>query len=1355
MTFPEVHSSFIQHSAFAIQQYRYSLIVLLPQNSGPPSSLPAGRLLRIAVGGLACAAALYGAGRLVEYAVLGTDASATRARVEADTRAAFDGMARTLRTMAEPLGEAPAIQQASDGDAAASARLFEAAARALRMPTTATDAAASDLALTVYGPGGLPVAWSGRPSELTADRVQGPEAWFLTPGALGLRLVYLRPVIDGDGARAGSVTTEWSLTAPEGVRVSESERFHFSGSLVPVGISPQMAGMPSRPDDAVFSVQAPSDAPLLTAVITQEDLTFARRRWRRATLSLAIVMLGVSLLVLAAPLLDWRDRSHQLASYVSATLLIVAVVFGGRLVLRLASPADWTEAALFSATVYASAQARPLLGSPFDFLLTALAAGAVVALSFYAVEAWRFTMRRRRRGIATRSRVLSYLAMQLVAGVMLALLLTGYEAFLRDTFANTTLDLLHFSLHPWKAERLSLQVGLVVWHATTLALSVLLLRAAAIPWIVLRGRWLLRMAAFVCWLGPLAGWLAVRRFSDGDTVAPVIAAAGAVLLALVATRVKARYRHGSQAFRLIMLVVALVAPAIVFYPTIAGLARQAKVQLIETRFAPQAGQHRETVLTLLRESLAQLDAVPVLADMVRTNVAPTPGTTPTDRAFDVWRLTSLAQYPITSSVELHAPDGTLVSRFAFNLPEDLTATPRSSESTCDWDVYEEVSPFFAEERRILHAGRVLCEAGGSTAGSIVVHAMLDYANLPFISSQSPYVEFLREEETLRTEGVSGRDVEYAHYGWSRMPLFASEEPAWPLDDATFARAVESRDEFWTTLSRGPDRYHAYLFNDRGGIHALAFPMVSPLGHMVNASEITVLAALTYASLLGVSFVLGLFSRRGTTARALFREIRASFYRKLFIAFIAAAVVPVAALALLTRTYVRGNILDSIQSEAVRTVNSARRVVEDLAAPRAAEQGLGVDDNLMVWVSRLVGEDVNIFAGVQLMATSERNLFASGLLPTRTNAEVYRDTALRMQAATVVGERIGGIEYLVAGTPMSAARADTILTVPLASRQTEIEQEIDALDRRVLLAVLLFSIVGAGIGYWAAERIADPVNRLTRATRRIARGDLDARIAATSSDELRRLVEDFNAMASDLQRQRAELERTHRLEAWAEMARQVAHEIKNPLTPIQLNAEHLRRVHADRGEPLGPVLQECVATILQQVALLRQIASEFSSFASTPTAKRAPLRVDDLLREIIDPYRAGLSERITFDVDVPSSLPQVIADRTLLTRAVTNIIENAFHAMPRQGTLAVVARHEPSRGGDGSERVRIRVADTGIGMDQEALDRAFEPYFSTKVAGTGLGLPIAKRNVELNDGTIAIESARDRGTAVEITLPAAT
>jgi nitrogen fixation/metabolism regulation signal transduction histidine kinase len=434
---------------------------------------------------------------------------------------------------------------------------------------------------------------------------------------------------------------------------------------------------------------------------------------------------------------------------------------------------------------------------------------------------------------------------------------------------------------------------------------------------------------------------------------------------------------------------------------------------------------------------------------------------------------------------------------------------------------------------------------------------------------------------------------------------------------------------------------------------------------------------------------------------------------------------------------------NIEEEAVRTASAAGRVVQDLVGPRSADPSVDIDDNLMVWVSRLVAQDVNMFSEGRLVATSERNLFASGFLPTRTSAEVHQALELRREAATVIRERVGSLTpYLVAGTRLFE---QGILTVPLTARQQEIEQEIETLDRRVLLAALFFIFGGSLLGYWFAERISDPVNRLTRATRRIARGDLDARIAATSSDELRRLVEDFNSMARDLQRQRAELERTNRLEAWAEMARQVAHEIKNPLTPIQLNAEHLRRVHSDRGQPLGPVLAQCVDTILSQVKLLRQIASEFSSFAASPTARLSAVDVPELLHEIVDPYRTGLAERIRFEVDVPAQLPAVHIDRTLIARSLTNIVENALHAMPGPGTLSVTARAE-------DHHVRIRVSDTGVGMDADALARAFEPYFSTKATGTGLGLPIAKRNVELSGGTIGVSSERDRGTTVELRLP---
>jgi signal transduction histidine kinase len=1323
--------------------------VRLSPAGGSVPSLTWQTLASIAIGGLVCALVVLVGGWGVRRAVFGSDDAQARARVEADVRSMFDAMARTLRDAATAVADPVLVRAAADDDTAATNQLLTRAADVVART------GASDAALTVYDTDGTPLAWAGRPSDLFADRLQGGEAWFPAPVTQGLRLVYVQPVV-GNGVRVGTIAVEQPLPSVDGSNVGTStlqgtdgDAFRVPTRLAPVSIQLPFEGAPPAGDAATtFDVQTPSGAPLLTASVASGDLASTRERWRQATWSLMFVIVAITLLLLAAPLLDWRNRLRSPPAYVLSILLVIACIVAARFVFFEAALADWSDALVFSAAAYASALLGSLLTSPFDFLLTAGAAVALVVLLLYGVEAWRVYAWRRRQSPIGTARLATYIATQLVCGVIVAIVLLGHQALLSDTVSHTSLDLLHLSLNPWNSTRVTLQIGILFSHVAALGLCVLVFRTARAGWRVPRGHIRLRLLTVACWLLPLVTWQAIQNVPAPRRLPLLMAGAAAVVLAAALRRLVARYRHGSQAFRLALLTLPLIAPAFAFYPTIVQLAGQAKTELVETSYAPEVRSQRQTIQSRLQRSQSEIDQFPGLVELVTTPVSPGDEAL-TDRAFRLWQTTGLARYPIiTSSVEVYGPDSQLVSRFAFNLPEDPAATPLfADEQSCDWQVLEEVAPFFAEERRVLHAGRALCSdtPGAPVLGSIIVHVMPDFENLSFISSRSPYLELLRTADPLRGEGLSARDVEFAAYGWSRTPFYPIAGTAWSLPDDIFARVEESRTPFWATLTRGQDLFDVYLFNDRGGIYALGFPVISALGHLVNLAELTVLAVGAYVLLLLLNALFNRLGRRVTTAPALLREVRASFYRKLFLAFVAAVFVPVVALVLVTRNYVAGQMQTSIEQEAVRTATAAGRVVEDLAAPRAAQQGFGVDDNLMVWVSRLIDQDVNMFMGARLLATSERNLFASGLLPTRTNAEVYRALGLQNEAALVTRERIGGFEYLVAATPLTVRQLG-ILTVPLASRQREIDQQIDTLDRRALLAALLFILGGAGLGYSMAERISDPVNRLTRATRRIARGDLDARIAATSSDELRRLVEDFNSMAAELQRQRSELERTHRLEAWAEMARQVAHEIKNPLTPIQLNAEHLRRVHADRGEPLSPVLQECVATILTQVKLLRQISSEFSSFASSPTAKRSDVDITALIREILDPYRQGLEGRIRVDVDLPS-LPAVSIDRTLVSRALVNIVENALHAMPGTGALDV-------RASQNGRVIRVRVTDTGVGMDAEALARAFEPYFSTKAAGTGLGLPIAKRNVELSGGTISMTSERDKGTTVEVTLPLA-
>ena len=189
------------------------------------------------------------------------------------------------------------------------------------------------------------------------------------------------------------------------------------------------------------------------------------------------------------------------------------------------------------------------------------------------------------------------------------------------------------------------------------------------------------------------------------------------------------------------------------------------------------------------------------------------------------------------------------------------------------------------------------------------------------------------------------------------------------------------------------------------------------------------------------------------------------------------------------------------------------------------------------------------------------------------------------------------------------------------------------------------------------------------------------------------------------------------------------------------------MHADRGAPLGPPFDQCVRTILDQVRLLRQIASEFANFSGDLVVRPEPVALPALVEEIVAPYRMGLAGRVRFAIDIPADLPPVRADRTLLARALTNLVENAIQAMPDGGALGVTAEAS-------GEAVALQIADTGVGMSAEGVEQAFQPSFSTKTGGSGLGLPNARRNIEVGGGAISLASAPGAGATVTVTLPRA-
>ena len=1289
------------------------------------------------------------AGGAIEVGRLGWTDQEASSRVAAGVKAEFDRNARAIDTIARAAAEDTSLIQGAPLDAAASRGLFAALARV----------AEPDVSVTVYSAQRQPIAWAGRPSDnrVLARRLDGPASFFVLPDPAGARLVRTWPASVGRGSGGGRLATivvERPLpTATSSGDLADS--FIWPTPVARVFIRARDGGAGASPSPPGFTLQSPDGTPLLDCTIPPADVATTRARYRGLTAAATLSFVGLLLAWIALPLTRELSRRASVPAGTARTAIALGAIGAARVCARLAAGLADVQPSLGLGTAW-PAGFRSYVSSPIDLFMTGLSGLAAAAVLSEGCSALRLALRDRRANLSRPGApYVRFALLQLIAAAAAVAGVAWYDRALVALAAIPGLDLVSFSLPPWDVDRILVSSALVALHGTVLWVAVSVLRAGTCAFAVgdtIRARALWVLA----WILPIAFWSGV--LSSGAPGASrawalMLPVAVAMALAWGALRFAHWRRHASQSATIVSMFLALSLPSVAFYPLAYGHAASSRRAVVEHELAPQVLRQREDLKVHVDRTREQVDRIQGLAALAAGTLQRSAGAPPTDAAFLVWSQTDLGTYRLTSAVELYGADGSLVSRFALNLPEYASGQQTWVEPGCKWDQFEEVSPFGSEERRLLHAGRGLCVPGlnaGRPIGAIVLHAQLDYAALPFLSSQSPYVEFFRRARIPGVDTPRGRDTEFAVYGWSRRPLFESFASVWTLDDKTFGQAYRSRVPFWTRQDGAGRSWDVFLANDRSGIFALGIPTTGPLGHLVQLAELGVLTGALYAVWLLLS---SLVSALGLSApgrgRELFNEIRVSFYRKLAIGVVVAAVVPVLILAALTQTYMSAQLRAGIDDAAVRTAAVAQRVVEDYGRlqERADNPNQPLTDDILVWISRVIDEDVSVYDGPRLEATSERDLFASGLLPTRTPATVYRAIGLERRATFVDEERAGAFPYLVAAAPARVAGREVIITVPLTLRQQAIEREVDALKRRILLAVVAFVLIGWGFGWWMAERIADPVRRLQRATERMARGDLDIRLARTSSNELSRLLSAFGHMAHELRRHQEAAARANKLEAWADMARQVAHEIKNPLTPIQLSAEHLRRVHADRGAPLGAVFENCIDTILAQVRLLRQIAGDFSSFASSPTPR--PVRVIplELVDEVMAPYLTGLPGSVSVSVDAPADLPPIEVDRSLLGRALANVVENALHAMPSGGTLAALAR----RSADG-RAIEFVVRDSGIGMEPAALERIFEPYFSTKAIGTGLGLTIVKRNVELHGGTVRVDSRVGAGTTVTIAIP---
>jgi two-component system, NtrC family, nitrogen regulation sensor histidine kinase NtrY len=334
-------------------------------------------------------------------------------------------------------------------------------------------------------------------------------------------------------------------------------------------------------------------------------------------------------------------------------------------------------------------------------------------------------------------------------------------------------------------------------------------------------------------------------------------------------------------------------------------------------------------------------------------------------------------------------------------------------------------------------------------------------------------------------------------------------------------------------------------------------------------------------------------------------------------------------------------------------------------------------------------------------------------------------------------------------PLKARDGSVVAVLLVASSRKELTQalgQIRDLAYGVASAGILFSILAS---LWIAARISRPVEQLAQAAHDVSAGNWDVQVPVASNDELGLLADAFNRMTRELVSQRDRLIQSERVAAWRELARRLAHELKNPLFPLQLTVENMIRARAVSPAMFDEVFNEGAIALTAEIANLKTIIARFSDFSKMPKPQVSDVDLRDVLTRVVRFYEPTLQSRqhpIALVTNLPAQPLTVSVDPELMHRAVSNLVLNAMDAMPEGGTLTISALRS-------EKNIRMTIADTGHGMTAEERERLFTPYYTTKQEGTGLGLAIVQSVIADHHGAIAVESNPGGGTAFVIDLSA--
>jgi signal transduction histidine kinase len=385
----------------------------------------------------------------------------------------------------------------------------------------------------------------------------------------------------------------------------------------------------------------------------------------------------------------------------------------------------------------------------------------------------------------------------------------------------------------------------------------------------------------------------------------------------------------------------------------------------------------------------------------------------------------------------------------------------------------------------------------------------------------------------------------------------------------------------------------------------------------------------------------------------------------------------------------------------------------------------------------------------LLITTQPRIYEYGLIAKRMNAKAYINLRIDKQSEYVNNEWIGSFNYKTVYAPIRNTKGETIayLQLPYFPNQADYGERIGAL---LNIMINIYALIFIAIGLFAviiARQITNPLNFIQQSLSKTIYGKKNEPIKWDRDDEIGALVKEYNNMIAALEASAARLAQSERESAWREMAKQVAHEIKNPLTPLKLGLQLLEKSWREKDPRFDQKFERFSKSFVEQIESLSQIASEFSAFAKMPDTRIERFDVFDAINQAVTIFKQ--TENFTINYQIPGRPFFVIADKDQLLRCFNNLLKNAIEATPpeRPGLLEITYQTNDNQ-------IRIAVKDNGNGIPEGMQEKIFEPNFTTKSSGTGLGLAFVKNSVENAGGNVWFETGIGKGTTFFLSLPAA-